>query len=69
MAECRVKRCVALEQAGAGLAGAVTGLLLLAAASGHCPQFEEPVTYPDSYRSLDLEDQEEAGPELEGCVR
>ncbi len=69
MAERRVKRCVALEQADPGLAVAVTGLLRLAAASGQCPQFDEPPTYPDSYRSLDLEDQEELGYELEGRVR
>ncbi len=65
----RQKQCVVLEDADERVAAAVTGLLRLAAASDLCPQFEVPVTYPDSYRSLDLEDQEEAAVEVEGAMR
>lgn len=65
----RQKQCVVLEDADARVSGAVTGLLRLAAAAGQCPQFEVPVTYQDSYRSLDLEDQEDAAAEAEGVPR
>jgi hypothetical protein len=57
--ERRLKTCVVLEGFGEPLAGAVSGLLRLAASTGACPSFETPPTYPDSYRAVDLEDQED----------